>query len=188
MKKLPKYFAIKLTDDPRWGDYIKYLNKTYLVGLEGIATLYPYYGFGGSNNYNDIYEASPSHFPNTPTVLTLDEFFECIGSNNGQDAKSNFPEKWCIKDGLHESVTKFFNKNGTSHYTGNTKDIFHYPAYNRMCLYSNKLPGYTEISLAEFQEHVLKEKPNKTQPMKNTIVKKSELEKIHNVACLTWKS
>jgi hypothetical protein len=48
--------------------------------------------------------------------------------------------------------------------------------------------NYTQITFAEFQEHVLKENPNKSQPMKNITVKKSELEQIHSVACSTWKS
>lgn len=92
MKKLPEYFAIKRKKkDPRWKTYISWLNTTYSVGLDGTSISYPYYGFGGSAHSMDMYEASPSHFPNTPTVLTLDEFFECIESNNSQDANSTFP-------------------------------------------------------------------------------------------------
>jgi hypothetical protein len=137
-----------------------------------------------------MYESNPANFSNPVTVMTLDEFFECFfGSNTSQAATNQFPAKWCIKDGLSDSVTEFFNKNGTSHYSGDTDSILHYPAYHGKCLHTSILPEYTEISLAEFQEHVLKETHIKTQPMKKTYqVKKAELEQIHGVACGDWKT
>jgi hypothetical protein len=177
MKKLPEYFAIKRNaEDPRWNEYIKYLNKRFGVSLDGTAQSYPYYGYSGSNHHMSMYEVNPSHFLNPVTVLTLDEFFDITDG-------FVFPEKWCIKDGLNSEVTKYFNENGTSHYTGTTNQIFHYPAYNGICLHSSKLAGYTEISIEQFKKYVLKQ-----DTMKNTTVKKSELEQIHNVACSTWKS
>jgi hypothetical protein len=191
MRKLPEYFAIKRKKkDPRWKTYIKWLNTTYSVGLDGTSDGYPYYGFGGSIDSNNMYEASPSHFPNTPTVITLDEFFECFfGSNTSQDANSTFPAKWCIKDGLSDSVTEFFNENGTSQYSGDTDGLLHYPAYHGKCLHNNILAGYTEISLAEFREHVLNNNQKTNNTMAKTYqVKKAELERIHEVACSTWKS
>lgn len=190
MRKLPKYFAIKRKEeDPRWKTYIKWLNTTYSVDLEGSSIDFPYYGFGGSGCSLDMHEASPYEFGNTVTVLTLDEFFECTESNNSQDANSTFPTKWCIKDGLHESVTEFFNKNGTSIYTGTTNRLFHYPAYDGQCLHFEKQDGYTEISLAAFQEHVLNNNQKTNNTMSKTYqVNKSDLEQIHNVACSTWQS
>jgi hypothetical protein len=177
MKKLPEYFAIKRNaEDPRWDEYIKYLNKRFGVDLDGTSESYPYYGYGGPGDYMDMYHTSPSGFSKHVTVLTLDEFFDIIDG-------FIFPEKWCIKDRLSPEVTKYFNENGTSHYTGTTNQIFHYPAYNGMCLHSSKLAGYTEITIDQFKKYVLKQ-----DTMKNTTVKKSELEQIHNVACSTWKS
>ena len=191
MRKLPEYFAIKRKKkDPRWKQYIAYLNGRFEVSLDGTSNLYPYYGYAGSNHLMDMYHSNPASFLNTVTVMTLDEFFECFfGSNTSQDANSTFPAKWCIKDGLSDSVTEFFNENGTSQYSGDTDGLLHYPAYHGKCLHNNILAGYTEISLPEFQEHVLKETPNKSQPMAKTYqVKKAELEQIHTVACGEWKT
>jgi hypothetical protein len=183
MKKLPEYFAIKRKKkDPRWKQYIAYLNGRFGVSLDGTSPSYPYYGYGGSNRYMDMYHSNPVSFPNTVTVLTLDEFFECFfGSNTSQAATNQFPAKWCIKDGLSDSVTELFNKYGTSHYSGDTDSILHYPAHNGKCLHTSILPEYTEISLAEFQEHVLGIKSN--FPTKWTIQPTNETE---SVAVLTW--
>jgi hypothetical protein len=183
MKKLPEYFAIKRKKkDPRWKQYIAYLNGRFGVNLDGTSQSYPYYGYGGRNDHMDMYHNNPAGFLNTVTVLTLDEFFECFFPTNTSQATTNqFPAKWCIKDGLSDSVTKFFNKNGTSHYSGDTDSILHYPAHNGKCLHTSILPDYTEISLAEFQEHVLGIKSN--FPTKWTIRPTNETE---SVAVLTW--
>ena len=191
MRKLPEYFAIKRKKkDPRWKQYIAYLNGRFEVSLDGTSNLYPYYGYGGSDDHLSMYHSNPASFLNTVTVMTLDEFFECFfGSNTSQDANSTFPAKWCIKDGLSDSVTEFFNENGTSQYSGDTDGLFHYPAYHGKCLHNNILAGYTEISLAEFREHVLNNNQKTNNTMSKTYqVKKAELEQIHNVACSTWKS
>jgi hypothetical protein len=191
MKKLPEYFAIKRkAKDPRWKQYIAYLNKRFGVSLDGVSQTYPYYGYGGSTHYTDMYEAKPSHFINTITVLTLDEFFDII-------EPKTLPTHWVIRptnEMESAAVLTWFNANGERKYgPGREQDYYwHFPAYEptNHCLMSRiHKDNYTEITFAEFQEHVLKETHIKTQPMTKTYqVKKAELEQIHGVACGEWKT
>jgi hypothetical protein len=190
MKKLPEYFAIKhKKKDPRWKQYIAYLNKRFGVDLDGTSESYPYYGYGGSTQYMDMYHTIPSGFSKHVTVLTLDEFFDII-------EPKTLPTHWAIRptnETEGAAILTWFNANGERTYLpgGEQNYYWHFPAYEptNHCLMSRiHNDNYTQITFAEFQEHVLKENPNKSQPMKNTTVKKSELEQIHNVACSTWKN
>jgi hypothetical protein len=194
MKKLPEYFAIKRKKkDPRWKQYIAYLNGRFGVSLDGTSQTYPWYGYGGSADYMSMYESNPANFSNPVTVLTLDEFFDII-------EPKTLPTHWVIRptnETESAAVLTWFNANGERKYEpGCEQDYYwHFPAYEptNHCLMSRiHNDNYTQITFAEFQEHVLKEKPNKSQPMTNITVKKtvkkSELEQIHNVACSTWKS
>ena len=190
MKKLPEYFAIKRKKkDPRWEQYIAYLNKRFGVSLEGTSESYPYYGYGGSRDHFSMYQASSSRFANPVTVLTLDEFFDVI-------EPKTLPTHWVIRptnETESAAVLTWFNANGERKYEPGAEQSYywHFPAYEPTshCLMSRiHNDNYTQITFAEFQEHVLKENPNKSQPMTNITVKKSELEQIHSVACSTWKS
>jgi hypothetical protein len=107
------------------------------------------------------------------------------------------PTHWVIRptnETEGAAVLTWFNANGERIYgRGDEQSYYwHFPAYEptNHCLISRiHNDNYTEITFAEFQEHVLKENPNKSQPMTKTHqVKKAELEQIHNVACSTWKS
>jgi hypothetical protein len=178
MKKLPEYFAIKRnTEDPRWDEYIKYLNKRFGVSLDGTSTLYPYYGYGGPGDYMDMYHTSPSGFSKHVSVLTLDEFFDIIDG-------FILPEKWCIKT-TNENIDILGNwrDDGPLHH-GHIGWYLHTPMNNKNGYnQERKENDYTEITFEQFKKYVLKQ-----DTMKNTTVKKSELEQIHNVACSTWKS
>lgn len=69
-KKLPDSFCIKWTDDPRWSQFIMWLNEKYGTGYHG-GTTDVYYGITVNDNPN--YCANPAGvFEN---ILTLDEFF-----------------------------------------------------------------------------------------------------------------
>ena len=92
-------------------------------------------------------------------------------------------EKWCIKDGLSPEVTKYFNENGTSHYTGTTNQIFHYPPIDGACLHGEVQSGYTEITVEQFKKYILKQ-----DTMKNITIKKSALKEIYDVACDAWQA
>ena len=191
MKKLPEYFAIKRNaEDPRWDEYIKYLNKRFGVSLGGTSQSYPYYGYGGSDDYMSMYHTIPSGFSKHVTVLTLDEFFDII-------EPKTLPTYWVIcptNETESTSVLAWFNANGERKYIpGDEQNYYwHFPAYEptNHCLRWRIFDStYTEITFAEFQEHVLKETHIKTQPMTKTYqVKKAELEQIHHVACGDWKT
>lgn len=92
-------------------------------------------------------------------------------------------EKWCIKDESYPEVTKYFNENGTSHYTGGTDKIFHYPPIDGKCLHDEVQYGYAVITIEQFKKYILKQ-----NTMKSQTVKKSTLKQIHDVACQTWKA
>ena len=84
MKQLPQYFIVnRVEDNPLWDEYIKWLNETYKIDWNGNA--FTYYGYDGSTNsgengtdgWNEIYE-----FKNNPTIITLEEWDECINNKN----------------------------------------------------------------------------------------------------------
>ena len=76
---LPKYFVIKKCDNPLWSKYINWLNKTYDEKCAG--NLLWYYGFDGMMNYySDLY-----YFRNEPTLLTLEQWDECVNKLTLQD-------------------------------------------------------------------------------------------------------
>jgi hypothetical protein len=77
MKTLPKYFVIKWSEDPRWKEYIRWLNKTYLTALAG-SDENSYYGYAGSKIELDMYYNRLNGFQNRVKELTLDEFFYII--------------------------------------------------------------------------------------------------------------
>jgi hypothetical protein len=178
MKKLPEYFAIKRKKkDPRWKQYIAYLNGRFGVSLDGTSQTYPWYGYGGRNHHMDLYHNNPDGFLNTVTVMTLDEFFDITDG-------FVFPEKWCIKT-TNENIDILGNwrDDGPLHH-GHIGWYLHTPMNNKNGYnQERKENDYTEITFEQFKKYVLKQ-----NTMKNTTVKKAELEQIHNVACSTWKS
>lgn len=106
------------------------------------------------------------------------------------------PEKWAVRPKNEEegaAVLEWFNTNGEMHYArGNENDYYwHFPAYEQRnhCLMDRIVNSdYVEITFEQFEKHVLNGKPIKEEKMENTIrVYKSNLGKIHAVACDTWK-
>lgn len=76
--KLPKYFTIKQCNDPLWGDYIKWLNKTYNTNYGGDSSG-GYYGYDGNEFNNGTNNwCNKSHFKNDPTEITLEYWNQCI--------------------------------------------------------------------------------------------------------------
>ena len=106
------------------------------------------------------------------------------------------PEKWAVKPKHGKesaAVLEWFNTNGERHYERGGEDQYywHFPVYERRshCLMGRIANNdYTEITFEQFEKHVLNGKPVKEEKMENMIrVYKSDLGKIHAVACDTWK-
>ena len=80
MKTLPEHFCIKQVIDPRWSQYITWLNKTYNKSLAGDLRDF-YYGYCGNTTlYGDMFERDVKSFPVPMTILTLDQFFEYLNN------------------------------------------------------------------------------------------------------------
>lgn len=106
------------------------------------------------------------------------------------------PEKWAVRPKFGKegaAVLEWFNTNGERHYERGGEDQYywHFPAYENRnhCLMDRIINSdYVEITFEQFETHVLNRKPIKEEKMENTIrVYKSDLEKIHAVACDMWK-
>jgi len=156
MKELPKYFVIKRDENnPLWEEYIDWLNETYGCDLVGDFSIY--YGFDGNITHNGVYDGQTiNDFQNSPTLITLEEWNECV---NG----FVLPEKWCIKNDRQEIRDWFANtyevediKTWTQNYIG-----FDNAQYNNgvhgVGEVSHFYQNNTEITFEQFKTHVLKE-------------------------------
>ena len=92
------------------------------------------------------------------------------------------PEKWCIKlTNENIDVLGEWRSDGPLQqiYTGDW--YLHTPMYNRNGYNkSSKDNDYTEITFEQFKTYVLKQKNMNT-------ISRTDLGKIHNIACSTWK-
>lgn len=82
--KLLSSFCIKWTDDPRWDEFIDWLNDKYGTKYHGHYHNY-YYGVTKSGNA-DYYDYT-DHFEN---VITLDEFFNMIKEKPTEEVVSDW--------------------------------------------------------------------------------------------------
>lgn len=72
------------------------------------------------------------------------------------------PEKWCINRQNQPEVIKWFNENNSSGRNDYDKDLLgvytHYPSWGAGCHTYHKIDqNYTEITIGQFKQHVLKE-------------------------------
>lgn len=160
MNTLPEYFVIeKDENNPLWGKYIDWLNKKYSTNWSG--NLYKFYGYDGRKTISGTNgEQYISHFENNPTLITLEQWNECV---NG----FVLPEKWCVvrDPNSYQSVNKFFTEayKGKKKFTANGvyfqyayTDYLHYPAIKDKTLFHGVQSGYTLITYEQFQKYVLK--------------------------------
>jgi len=166
MKELPKYFVIKKIEHPLWDRYIDWLNEQYCKTVmetywNGFLNNH-YYGYdgntakaSGTNNNSSL-----SSFSNSPTLITLEEWDECV---NG----FKLPEKWCVKD--CEEVNKWASEQfkyscniiyDHSYLYIDQSKFPHNSCYRFASIAYGKEHGYTEITFEQFKEHVLKQKNN----------------------------
>lgn len=104
------------------------------------------------------------------------------------------PEKWCIRQNLSQEVcdwhrNRFIKSNAKltggltyllntpSSYTSKTPDI-------HLIMSLTIREGYTEITLEQFKEHVLKQK---TKIMKDRLITYEQAQQIVDIACSDWK-
>lgn len=177
---LPSYFTIRWSKDPRWLDFISYVNGRTIGGgfLDG-RSKNCYYGIDKEGSF-----CVPrlSELKNKPLELTLDQFFEFTK----EEPKEETPEKWCIR-GCKELEEWQLNDMGDKCEVSFTYySRFYYTDDTDLIIwdYRHVIPnGYTEITFEEF-----KRKIPKKEKMKEKLVKKSDLAKIHEVACPDWKT
>ena len=184
MKELPKYFVIKRDEsNPRWKKYIDWLNKTYGCSWDGDC--YIYYGYDGNSNCTDNYRTDCHHiienFQNSPTLITLEEWDECV---NG----FVLPEKWFIKL-TEENIQSVFE---WGHIGGSGMiKVGHFvssePSWNDKDTFTIK--GYTEITYSQFKKYVIKEN-NMEEKKQNRTITAQQAQSIIDIAqanC-SWKS
>lgn len=103
---------------------------------------------------DDIYNASP--LKSTTYFLIPISELKRIGISKEEE----FPEKWCIKQNASQVVCDWFNKNYKT--WAKVSGGFIYLANDKNCqLYMSIPEGYTEITLEQFKEHILKTPMNK---------------------------
>jgi hypothetical protein len=161
-KQLPEYFAIKWSDNPLWKDYIKWLNETYDVTLNGTATK-SYYGFAGKRTDTFfMYSTSLSDFKNPVTELTLEQW------DNIVNKKDEFvlPERWyTIPRNKEETQLLLEFTNRTCDYNDkfNYYISTHIPTFKGLTFVDGylKIDGslndFKEITFEQFKKYVLKQ-------------------------------
>jgi hypothetical protein len=157
INKLPKYFAIKWSDNPLWKDYIKWLNKTYNTNLNGSYSAC-FYGYDG---FKVVYESRLLFFKNPVTELTLEQWDNIVNKKDG----FKLPEKWYIKrdEENYSIINRWFNNHvilDNADWSGHTGNMNYPRIYNQVPnLGGLKLlqEGYTEITFEQFKQYVLKE-------------------------------
>lgn len=175
MKQLPKYFIIKNQFNSNqlqlWNKYIDWLNKTYSTNWAGDARDY-YYGYDGNthtNNNGTNYQFEIHLFKNNPTVITLEQWDECINKKwclHGSDELRNYfktlnKDKFiCILDGDNEHNYYHLNNDNLWEF----KDI--------------RPENYELITFEQFKN--MNKKFNQT-------ITREQLKQIYDVACSTWK-
>lgn len=152
MKQLPKYFVIKReANNPLWNKYIQWLNEKTGFNFDGRAS---YYGYG-YNRHIDSICYTLEEFKNNPTVLTLEEWYECV---NG----FKLPEKWCVQYiGDDEKILKYFGrlKGFENFYLSSNRFLYFYHSSDngRGISDDHCHEGYTEITFEQFKKYVLKQ-------------------------------
>lgn len=103
--------------------------------------------------------------PTDHITITFDQFKKYVM----KEKEFTLPEKWCVRMSDPE-VVSFFNEHGTMPPYAISKDLFgHYPHFMcaDTCTTSHYIViGYTEITIEQFKEHVLKQQ----QHMKRKII------------------
>ena len=97
MKELPKYFVIKRdADNPLWKKYIDWLYNEYKQRWAG--NNWHYYGYDGSSVYRgtDCFNEL-SEFQNNPTLITLEEWNECVNGVKQEEPQGYFTyQNWTL--------------------------------------------------------------------------------------------
>lgn len=97
MKRLPKYFVIKRdASNPLWQKYIGWLTPNYCEIFNGQT--WHYYGIDGSNPYNKANMCDKlSDFQNNPTLITLEEWNECVNEVKQEESRGYFTfQNWTL--------------------------------------------------------------------------------------------
>lgn len=108
---------------------------------------YPLYiGYSRNNGVTWGDEDDKSRYS---SVITFEQFVK----NNTNEFK--LPEKWCVK-AYNENVIKYCNEYGACppYHSPNVQIYAHFPSIDGCTTSLDKVPGYTEITLEEFEEHV----------------------------------
>jgi hypothetical protein len=118
--ELPKYFIIKQCNDPLWGNYIKWLNKTYNVNYGGDSKD-AYYGYDGNEFDNGTnFLLNKSHFENDPTEITLDYWNKCINNIKNKSQKDTVKATEVLK--IHEVACESWKERITQYLSRMDKD------------------------------------------------------------------
>lgn len=191
MKELPKYFVIKRDEsNPLWKEFYSWFKKQVTSGIEP-SDCFEYYGFDGAgaktfhqdeswNGYN--IENNIQNFSNSPTLITLEEWDECV---NG----FVLPEKWCV---LRMKNSCFIINKWATSFFGNKIYPFNYSCSYGYVLSSGeagrlqKNIDYTEITYEQFKKHVLKEN-NMEEKKQNRTITAKQAQSIIDIACSSWK-
>jgi hypothetical protein len=191
--RLPQNWVVQCdTTNPNWMKVIDYL---YVIhgekwGGHRHGAYYGYdggSGFKGTNTFLDV-----SRFSNNPTVLTIEQFVELTSKKEENMKINRLPQYWVVQADYHNSdfktVINYLNEQyGTAWMGHNHGDYYGYDGNHK----HNGTDSWTNLSNFKNNPTVLTieqfiELTSKKENMNK--IKKSDLGKIHNVACSTWKS
>jgi hypothetical protein len=175
---LPSYFVIRWSKEPRWGDYITYLNGRTIGGgfLDGHSKNC-YYGIDKEGSFT---VSRLSELKEKPLELTLDQFFEFTEEETSDWYIRGCKElaEWQMKV-MNDKCNVYLSDTGKIYYTDDAKLL--------KWTYSYVIPkDLTEITFKEFKRKI--KNKQKTREMKEVTVKKLDLGKIHEIACPDWKT
>ena len=186
-KELPKSFACTNTDDVLWKKYIAWFNQKGERNCDGNLRC-GYYGLtnGGEWDYHSYQPTVKKYFDN---IISLEEWDEIVnGNKETKIMKKELPKSFACKNTNAVLWTKYIawlNKTYCLYFDGNSITQYYGITKTGNCDNSGRNCFDTILTLEEWDEIV---NGNKETKIMNKTVKKSDLKKIHDVACLAWQS
>ena len=169
MNKLPKYWAVQLTEENQElfrKTVIPYMLNVYEEYWRGDGIGY-FYGYDGNRLYKGTnYCKNIEAFKNSPTILSLSEFIEL----SKEVEEFVLPEKWAVKRDMdtYNILNEWCNSHPGVQGTNSSKGYVHshnygyyWVGYQNGYYYANsnlKHPDHTEITFDQFKQYVLKTK------------------------------
>jgi hypothetical protein len=191
--RLPEYWAVKRDkSNPNWKKVINYLNQ--ISGYEWEGDAYAYYGIEkniapGVNCWDKL-----SHFKGNPTLLTIEEFMKLTNQNTMVDFKVKGTKLPVVTHGTYFRCVNTGYNDSDSQYSGDQYELVSFGCkdYKGETYILADHKDYEGENYFMFKESILQElykQQNLTEQKEETmvIIKREQLQEIHDIACSTWR-